>query len=124
MKWGDRTPLFRCERRGILAQYGEQWQHGIGFLYMKTAGDAPPSRLDVPMWVYERGLLDYVVDTVRAEVIVGNGYPYPIEAADATAVLTSRDREMFYSIFQEFALSERLDLHVARKAISKAHRRQ
>jgi hypothetical protein len=124
MRWGDRTPVFRCERQGILGQYGEQWQHAIGFLYLKTAADAPPSRLDVPLWVYERGLLDYVVDTVRAEVIVGNGYPYPIEAADATAVLSSRDREIFYSIFQEFASREQLDLHVARKAISKSHRRQ
>jgi hypothetical protein len=124
LNWGDRTPVFRCERRGILAQYGERWQHQVGFLYLKTAADVPPSRLDVPLWVYEGGLLDYVVDTVRAEVIVGNGYPYPIEAADATAVLTSRDREMFYAIFQEFAAREHLELHAARKAISKAHRRE
>ncbi|HSE99090.1 MAG TPA: DNA double-strand break repair nuclease NurA, partial [Blastocatellia bacterium] len=123
MKWGDRTPLFRCERRGILSQYDERWQHALGFLYLKTASDVPPSRLDMPLWVYEQGLLDYVVDTVRAEVIVGNGYPYPLEAADATAVLSARDREMFYSIFQEFAGREHLDLHVARKAISKARRR-
>ncbi len=90
---------------------------------MKTAGDIPPSRLEVPMWVHERGLLDYVVDTVRGEVVVGNGYPYAIEAADVTAVLTTRDREMFYSVFQEFAERERLDLRISRKAISKAQRR-
>ncbi len=123
MKWGDRSPLFRCARRGILDSYGDEWCRQIGFLYLKTARDLPPSRLDVPMWVYERGLLDYVVDTVRGEVVVGNGYPYAIEAADATAVITTRDREMFYAVFQEFAERERLNLRIARKAISKAQRR-
>ena len=63
------------------------------------------------------------VDTVRGEVVVGNGYPYAIEAADATAVITTRDRETFYAVFQEFAERERLDLRIARKAISKAQRR-
>ncbi len=123
MKWGDRTPLFQCARRGILDHYGDEWRRGIGFLYLKTAGDLPPARLDMPMWVYESGLLDYVVDTVRGEVVVGNGYPYAIESADAAAVLDGRDREMFYAVFQEFADRERLGLRIARKAISKAHRR-
>jgi hypothetical protein len=123
MKWGDRTALFRCARRGILDSYGDRWQRNVGFVYLKTSSDAPPSRLDIPMWVYERGLLDYVVDTVRGEVIVGNGYPYCIEAADQTAVLTTRDRETFYALFQEFAERERLSLRIAHKAISKAHRR-
>ncbi|HST22197.1 MAG TPA: DNA double-strand break repair nuclease NurA [Blastocatellia bacterium] len=123
MKWGDRTALFRCARRGILDSYGDEWRRNVAFLYLKTSSDGPPSRLDVPMWVYERGLLDYVVDTARGEVIVGNGYPYAIEAADQTAVLDARDREMFYAIFQEFAERERLNLSLARKAVSKAHRR-
>jgi hypothetical protein len=123
MKWGDRTALFRCARRGILDSYGDEWRRNVAFLYLKTSSDGPPSRLDVPVWVYERGLLDYVLDTVRGEVIVGNGYPYAIEAADQTAVLDARDREMFYAIFQEFAERERLNLSLARKAISKAHRR-
>lgn len=123
MRWGDRTALFRCARQGILDSYGDEWRRNVAFLYLKTSSDAPPSRIDVPMWVYERGLLDYVVDTVRGEVIVGNGYPYAIEAADQTAVLDARDREMFYAIFQEFAEREQLNLSRARKAISKAHRR-
>jgi hypothetical protein len=123
MKWGDRTPLFICARQGILESYGEAWRRRVAFCYLKTTGDAPPSRIDVPLWVYEQGLLDYVVDTVRGEVIVGNGYPYVIEAADQTAVIGSQDREAFYAMFQDFASSKGLDLRIARKAISKAHRR-
>jgi hypothetical protein len=123
MTWGDRTAFFCCARRGILEAYGEAWRRGVGFTYLQTASDRPPSRLDIPMWVTERGLLDYVVDTIRGEVVVGNGYPYAIEAADQAAVLSGRDRDAFYSLFQEFAERERLRLRVARKAISKAQRR-
>jgi NurA domain len=123
MAWGDRTAFFCCARRGILESYGDEWRRGVGFTYLQTTGDGPPSRLDIPMWVYERGLLDYVVDAVRGEVVVGNGYPYVIEAADQAAVLSGRDREAFYAAFQEFAERERLRLRVARKAISKAQRR-
>jgi len=123
MRWGDRTAIFKCARRGILDQYGDKWRNGIGFVYLKTASDDPPARLDIPFWVYERGLLDYCIDTVRAEVIVGGGYPYPIETADAAAVLTMRDRQMFYQVFQEFSEVHNLGLRIARKALSKAHRR-
>ncbi|HEY7914123.1 MAG TPA: DNA double-strand break repair nuclease NurA [Blastocatellia bacterium] len=123
MKWGDRTAFLLCARRGILDHYGEAWRRAIGFTYLKTSADNPPARLDIPSWVHDRGLLDYVLDTVRGEVVVGNGYPYVIEAADQTAVLSGRDRELFYAVFQEFAERESLNLRVARKAISKAHRR-
>jgi hypothetical protein len=123
MKWGDRTPIFVCGRSGILESYGDEWLDRIGFVYLKTSGDCPPARLDIPMWVYERGLLDYVIDTVRAEVVAGNGYPYAIETADATAVLTAMDREAFYGLFQEFAEKEKLSLRISRKALSKAVRR-
>ncbi|MBI3652643.1 MAG: DNA double-strand break repair nuclease NurA [Acidobacteria bacterium] len=123
MQWGDRTPLFICARQGILEAYGDEWRRNVAFCYVKTTGDAPPSRIDVPLWVYEAGLLEYVVDTVRGEVIVGNGYPYVIEAADQTAVIGTQDREAFYALFQEFATRKGFDLRIARKAISKAHRR-
>lgn len=123
MRWGDRTPLFRCARQGILASYGDEWRRELAFCYLKTSADAPPARLDVPMWVAERGLLDWVVDIARGEVIIGNGYPYVIEAADQTAVISHQERETFYALFQEYAAQAGLDLRRARKAISKAQRR-
>ncbi|HKV42830.1 MAG TPA: DNA double-strand break repair nuclease NurA [Blastocatellia bacterium] len=123
MRWGDRTAYFLCARQGILDSYGEAWRRGIGFFYLGTSTDARPARIDIPAWVYERGLLDYVADTVRAEVVAGNGYPYPLETADVTAVLTARDREVFYAMFQEFARRQQLEMRIARKALSKSHRR-
>jgi len=64
-----------------------------------------------------------VTDVVRAECVVGNGYPYAIETADAAAVVTPRDREQFLRVMQEFAERDSFGFRVARKAISKQHRR-
>jgi hypothetical protein len=123
MGWGDRTAMMRCARRGILDSYGERWRDGIGFVYLKTVSDAPPARLEIPLWVYERGLLDYVIDTVRAEVIIGGGYPYALETADSVAVLGAPDRESFYALFQEFASRSGISLRISRKESSKRWRR-
>ena len=129
LSWGARTPLFICARgsadrkqEGVLESFAE-YRRGIGFVYLKTNAAAPPARLDIPLWVYERGLLDEVINLVRAEVIVGNGYPYVIETADAAAVINARDREAFYAIFQRFADDAGVDLRVSQKAASKARRR-
>jgi hypothetical protein len=68
-------------------------------------------------------LLDQVIDLVRAEAIVGNGYPYVIQSADAAAVVTARDREAFYAIFHRFAEEQGIQLRTSQKAASKARRR-
>jgi hypothetical protein len=123
LAWGDRTPAFLSARGDVLAGgYGEQ-KGDIAFVYMRTALDRPPARLEFPRWVLEAGLLDRVMDAVRAEVIAGNGYPYPLEAADAVAVIALADRAQFYQIFQQFALQRGLAFTFSRKALSKSRRR-
>lgn len=122
MEWGDRTPLFLCQRSGILADYGDQADQ-IAFTYLKTNRDNYPARLEMPLWVYKAGLLDRVVDWVRGEVIVGSGYPYVIETADQTAVLQAEDRHVFFKILQDWADQEELNLHFSRKMVSKIRRR-
>ncbi len=129
LSWGARTPLFICarggadlKRAGVLDSFHE-YRRGIGFVYLRTNSTTPPARLEIPMWVYQRGLLDQVIDIVRAEVIIGNGYPYVIETADAAAVITSGDREAFYAIFQRFAFEQGVTLRISQKAASKSRRR-
>lgn len=129
LQWGDRTPLFICARGsadkkqpGVLDSFAE-YRRRIGFVYLKTNATAPPARLDIPMWIYERGLLEQVLDLVRGEVIAGNGYPYSIAAADAAAVITARDREIFQAVFQQFAAEENVELRLSQKAASKTRRR-
>jgi NurA domain len=123
--WGDRTVFFHCVREGIAPHFtDEAGVPLVGFLYLQaSAPGAPPARLDIPVWVESAGLLDEVVDAVRAECVVGNGYPYALETADEAAVITASDRALFLRAVQEFAEENRLDFRVAHKAISKAHRR-
>jgi len=122
MEWGDRTPLFQCERSGILQDYEDQ-SNNVTFTYLKTNREGYPVRLEIPLWVYKAGLFDRVVDWVRGEVIIGSGYPYVIETADQTAVLQADDRQIFYKLLQDWAEAEDLSLRFSRKMISKVRRR-
>lgn len=129
MRWGDRTPAYISARDDkvletyVDAERGIDFRRRIAFVYLKTTADNPPARLEFPLWLVEAGMLDDVLDVVRAEAIVGNGYPYPLETADATAVLSMEDRERFYALFQQFAAQHDLPLHISRKLISKRQRR-
>ena len=118
--WGDRTPAFLSARYD-LERIGHSME--VGFVYFQAALDRPPARIEFPRWLLDAGLLDRVLDVVRAEVIAGTGYPYPIEAADAVAVISAHDRAQFYALFQEFAEREGLSLSFSRKALSKSRRR-
>ena len=129
LTWGSRTPMFVCARggadrkqQGVLEKF-EEYRRGVGFVYLKTSATAPPARLEIPLWVFERGLLDQVIDLVVAEVVVGNGYPYVIQSADAAAVINSRDRDAFYAIFQRFAREQEIGLRISQKTASKSRRR-
>ena len=120
MSWGDRCQAYLCARDDALER---KYYDRIIFLYLKASAEAPPARIDLPRWVLERGELNRVLDLVRAECVVGNGYPYALETADAVAVITMQDRERFHRAFQEFASSAGLPLGYARKALSKRRRR-
>ncbi|UBF29166.1 DNA double-strand break repair nuclease NurA [Kovacikia minuta CCNUW1] len=118
MQWGDRTPLFRCRRPGILTHYPAGISNHIAFTYLKTH-DGPPVRLEIPTWIYDANLHEKIIDWVRCEVIIGGGYPYVIETADQTAVLKTDDRQMFYRLLQEWAEEQNLNLRLSRKMVSK-----
>ena len=122
--WGDRTIFWHCQRTNLAASFFDE--HGaplVGFVYLQTTSDGHPARLDIPAWVQEAGLLEEVTDAVRAECVVGNGYPYAIETADEAAVMTARDREHFLRAMQDFAAQHSLDFRISRKAASKGRRR-
>jgi hypothetical protein len=122
--WGDRTIFWHCQRASLAASFfDERGEPLVGFVYLQTTSDNNPARLDIPAWVHEAGLLEEVVDAVRAECVVGNGYPYAIETADEAAVMTARDREHFLRAMQDFAAENSLDFRISRKAASKGRRR-
>ena len=122
--WGDRTCFCYSKRRGLSAFIDAKTDRSIvGFTYLQTTAESAPARLDIPSWVYEAGLLNEVLDVVRAECVIGLGYPYALETADATAVITVRDREVFLAALQDFANREKLNFSVSRKSASKGRRR-
>jgi len=122
--WGDRTVFWHCRRQNLADTfYDERGEPLVGFVYLQTTAAGHPARVDVPAWVYEAGLLEEVMDAVRAECVVGNGYPYAIETADAAAAMTGRDREQFLRVMQDFADQHRFDFRISRKPTSKVRRR-
>ena len=124
MQWGDRSQAFWCARDdGVLPLYDAQAGR-IGFIYLKTTGDGHPARVELPGWLVEDNAeLERVLNLIRAECVVGNGYPYALETADAVAVISVEDRKRFYAAFQQFADKEGLAMRYSRKALSKATRR-
>ncbi|MGH2517178.1 MAG: DNA double-strand break repair nuclease NurA, partial [Ktedonobacterales bacterium] len=123
LRWGDRSPAFLSARNDLNQMgYGEQ-RSEIAFVYFQATSDRPPARIEFPRWILDAGQLDEVLTVVRAETIAGNGYPYPIETADAVAVISAHDRAQFYAAFQEFADRNGLAFGFSRKALSKSRRR-
>ncbi|MFZ4629001.1 MAG: DNA double-strand break repair nuclease NurA [Blastocatellia bacterium] len=114
--WGARLPLLNLP---------SSKREELGFVYLQTTGTGPPARLEIPRWVGEAGFLDELIAIVLAEVIVGNGFPYPIESADAAAALTAHDRDRFVALVQQVAEANGHPLAVSlpAKARSKARRR-
>ncbi len=124
-EWGDRSPLFVCARGDQLSTQGRAgFYRDVVFSYVRLAQDRPPARIEMPIWLWEEGRSQQVLDLVRAECVVGaKGYPYAAETADAVAVLQMIDRNRFYALFQQFAEAEGLYLNQSRKSLSKAVRR-
>lgn len=121
--WGDRTGFFLSRRSGLADYLDTAGRSLVGFVYLRTAAEGAPARLDIPVWCFDEGFLDEIVDVVRAECIVGVGYPYPLEAADQAALISVTDRDVFFRALQDFATREKLDFVVSRKNASKARRR-
>ncbi|GCF06535.1 DNA double-strand break repair nuclease NurA [Dictyobacter arantiisoli] len=122
LHWGDRTPAMICARNDVLASYGS-YHNSIAFCYLQTSGTRPPTRLEFPRWMIDDGILEPVLDVVRAEIIAGNGYPYAIETADAVSVISMQDRNEFYGHFQAFMEHQGVKFNYSTKALSKNRRR-
>ena len=123
LAWGDRSPAFISAREDLGQMGYADQQADVAFVYLKAAHDRPPVRLEFPRWILDAGLLDDVMTVIRAEIVAGTGYPYPIESADSVAVIQAPDRAQFYALFQQFAGESGLEFTFSRKALSKSRRR-
>ena len=103
-----RSPTFICQRQDVVEESnytdhetGKSYGNEIYFTYLKINSE-PPARLEFPGWLLRECRLDRVIDWVRAEAIVGGGYPNAIQAADAAAVIDLRDRKRYLRALEEF----------------------
>ncbi len=123
-RWGDRSPFFVCARADELSKWGKaDFYEDVVFTYMRLTADRPPARIEMPRWVLEAGRADEIADLVRAECVVGGGYPYAVETADAVAVISQQDRQRFYAYYQQILRDAGMNLQQTRKALSKQSRR-
>ncbi|MEZ4658570.1 MAG: DNA double-strand break repair nuclease NurA [Caldilineaceae bacterium] len=121
---GCAQPLFACAREDGLSKEGRfPFYNETVFTYMRLTSDRPPARIEMPIWILEDGRADEIMDLVRAECVVGAGYPYAIETADALAVISQQDRQRFYALFEQFAQRQEINFTRTRKAASKRVRR-
>jgi hypothetical protein len=97
-KWGDRSRSHICARRDrvIDAYYDE-----IGFVYLRFNNYQPPARIEFPKWLIEAGILEEMMDVVRAECILGLGFPKILAAAYALATITPEEDSLFKAILDE-----------------------
>jgi len=122
--WGDRSPLFFCARDDALSREGKaDYYTDVAFAYLRTVVDQPPARVEVPRWMVEAGLAEDAFMLLRAECVIGGGYPYTMQATDAVAVITHDDRDRFHGLLEQFMERERIPLRRTRKAQSKLQRR-
>ena len=127
---GWRSPAFTCQREDVVeegaytdSKTGKSYSEEICFTYLKTSSRRP-ARLEFPAWLLRAGKLDQVVDWVRAESIVGGGYPYAIQAADAAAVISFQDRQRFLRAMDEFGRRHGIrTMQASAKQASKERRR-
>src|SRR5690606_36771174 len=113
-------PLFYCARRDALSQDNRaDFYQEVAFTYVRLRHDRTPACVEVPRWMAEEGCVAAALDLVRAECVVGAGYPYAVETADALAVIGQPHRERFYGLFEQFVQRSGLRLVQARKAASK-----
>jgi len=122
--WGDRSPLFWCDRDDTLSREGNgSFYRDVAFCYMRLTADGDPVRVEMPRWMVEDGVTEDALCLVRAEAVVGNGYPWALETADALAVLRMEDRERFHQLFEQFARQYGISLQRTTKMQSKLVRR-
>jgi len=129
--WGDRTILFNSLKSSTLNRLKVSFEgrnydfsRDIMFTYLKTGRGTQLDRIEMPRWIYEDDMIDYVMDIIRGECCMGRGYPEILQQADADAVINGEDRKNFLKIYQKFAEENDIELRWNNKTKSKKRRRR
>jgi hypothetical protein len=122
--WGDRTRAFISDRddkgrenKSVLDLYG-RYRDSIAFFYIQSSGGLP-SKVEVPKWVFEAGMVDSIADIVRAQCIVRPGYPDIIHRAHEYTAINQSEAEQFDRILDRFAADNHIKIYKSAKELNK-----
>ena len=109
---GELSPLWQS-RAAILKEYPTE--HIIYFGYLHLGNEI--ARLEMPAWTAcNPQLFNLALQAVVAQVQKGYGYPVALAEAHNLAVVSSSDRQRFFTILQRhLQKSGILDLHITNK---------
>jgi hypothetical protein len=125
LRWGDRTRAFLSDRDdrvprdgpSTLDHYGRH-RDDIAYFYIMSGGQLA-SKVEVPKWCHDDGLIEQIADTIRAECIVRPGYPDIIHRAHEYAAISFAETEMFRGLIDTFAAKHRIKIYKSAKELNK-----
>jgi hypothetical protein len=125
MRWGDRTRAFISDRddrdvkndRSVLDLYGP-YRDSIAFFYIQSGGDLP-SKVEVPKWAYEEGIIEDIANVIRAQCIIRPGYPDIIHRAHEYTVISQSEAEQFSRMLDGFAAASGIKIYKSAKELNK-----
>lgn len=141
-KWGDRTCTFICDRNDpIYRDYSKYTRckignniipdpkdpdkigHRIAFFYIKL-NNSQLARVEFPEWCLmknktNRNIVEEIANIIRAESVLGSGYPYIIDQCHHRTVIRGEDRLKFLRFFQKFGAVNNVKVRIRNKARSK-----
>jgi hypothetical protein len=125
MTWGDRTRTFLSDRddknledkKSVLDLYGP-YRDSVAFFYMQSSGQMP-SKIEIPRWVYEAGMVDDIANVIRAQCIVRPGYPDIIHRAHEYTAINQSEAEQFDRMLDRFAATNHITIYKSAKELNK-----
>jgi len=115
---GERSELFISQSSVVSKRYGE---HCVYFFYIKLEDEV--ARMEVPQWVARNeDLLELTHSLVLDQCRRGQGYPVALSEAHEQAVVTTANRENFWTLVESFLTEEHMPTPTSAKSRSKRTR--
>ncbi len=112
---GSRTSLFKSNSK-ILKMYEEDLK--IYFFYINTGTEI--ARVELPKYVAkDKEMLSFVQNAITLQCKVGFGYPVTLSEAHHQAVVTRKDREIFYDLIKNQNLKTNSKVQISNKELRK-----
>jgi hypothetical protein len=98
---GERSAIFGPEFSYLEGQDAHGLKEMV-FAYVGT--DYEVARIEFPMWVWDRGLLDRALANILHQCRLGDGYPNCLTLAHQFAALHNTDRESYFFLLERAGL--------------------